>query len=333
MPNDKTDKPPEPPANAPAAAPDQAESLESDSLETPNGAAAAPTAPEPGTKEVPAGKGIKKFPLFNNMYMILFGMIVVVGAAVVYTSVKASKPQTVNTKVTSLTDQQISSLKGNTTLVGDAKQTLDVQSNSIFEGQILARGDLNVAGSLKLGGPLSIPSVTVGGNGTFGQVGIQGGLNVAGDTTLQGALTVQKNLSVTGSASFGSLNVSSLSVTTLQLRGDINLNQHLVTSGGVPGRTVGTAVGGGGTASVGGSDTAGTININTGGSPPAGCFITLSFTKNFGSTPHIIVSPSNSSAASLQYYTTNRSTGGFSLCTANPPAAGTAYLFDYVVIN
>lgn len=328
MPNDQNQAP-APKSNPPANS--QPETLD-DTLEP----TASQTA-EPAAADAPAAgnnkKGIKRFSLMSNLYLLVFVLMVLVGGAVIYISIKSAKPQTSsNTKVSSLTDQQISSLKGNTTLVGDSKQTLDVQSNSIFEGQVLARGDLNVAGTLKVGGPLSLPGLTVGGNTTVQQLGVSGGLNVAGDTTLQGALTIQKTLAVTGSASFGSLNVSTLSVTTLQLRGDINLNQHIVTSGGIPSRSNGTALGSGGSASVNGSDTAGTIAINTGGSPPAGCFVTVNFTKSFGATPHVVISASNSSSASLQYYT-NRSAGSFSVCTANVPAAGTTYVFDYIVID
>jgi hypothetical protein len=284
------------------------------------------------TQDAPAPKK-KGFSLLSNMYLLIFVLLVLVGAAVIVVSLKAAKPQTSSSaKTSSLTDQQIASLKGNTTLVGDSKQTLDIQSNSIFEGQVLARGDLNVAGTLKVGGPLSLPGLTVGGTTTLGQVGIGGGVNVAGDTTLQGALAVQKNLTVAGSASFGSLNVSSLSITTLQLKGDINLNQHIITSGGVPSRSNGTALGSGGTASVGGSDTAGTVTVNTGGSPPAGCFITVNFAKSFANTPHVIISPSNSAAGTLQYYD-NRTSSSFSVCTANVPSASTTYIFDYFVIN
>jgi hypothetical protein len=334
MPDDKNKKPAANAAPAPAASPG-GESLESDSLEPTTESTAAPgmmSSTEGETQEAPAPKK-KGFSLLSNMYLLIFVLLVLVGAAVIVVSLKAAKPQTSSSaKTSSLTDQQIASLKGNTTLVGDSKQTLDIQSNSIFEGQVLARGDLNVAGTLKVGGPLSLPGLTVGGTTTLGQVGIGGGVNVAGDTTLQGALAVQKNLTVAGSASFGSLNVSSLSITTLQLKGDINLNQHIITSGGVPSRSNGTALGSGGTASVGGSDTAGTVTVNTGGSPPAGCFITVNFAKSFANTPHVILSPSNSSAGSLQYYA-NRTSSSFSVCTANVPSASTTYIFDYFVIN
>jgi cytoskeletal protein CcmA (bactofilin family) len=328
MPDDKNKTPPA------ASQPSQTESLEDNSLE-PTGSQpaglSASSDPDPPAAS-PKAKGLKKFSIFHNLYLIIFILLVLAGGAVVMVSLKASKPQNNPTKTSSLTDQQISSIKGNTTLVGDAKQTLDVQSNSIFEGQVLLRSDLSVAGGIKIGGTLSIPSITVGGQATVGQLGVNGGLNVGGDTTLQGQLTVQKNLAVTGSASFGSLNVSSLALTTLQLKGDINLNQHIVTSGGVPGRTNGTALGSGGSASVGGSDTAGTVTINTGGSPPAGCFITVNFAKGFSNTPHVVISPSNSQAAGLQYYT-NRSNSGFSVCTANVPAASSTYIFDYVVVD
>lgn len=321
MPNDEN-KPAAPAPAAPAAGTEDA------SLESPTGGSGSAPAPPPLKK----GGGLKNLPIFRNIWLLVFILVILAAGAVVFVALRSAKSTTTVTKAGSLTDQQLASLKGNTTLVGDAKQTLDVQSNSIFEGQVLLRSDLSVAGSLKVGSGISIPSITVGGNGTFGQIGISGGLNVGGDTTLQGQLTVQKNLTVNGTASFGNLSVSQLGVSTLQLRGDINLNRHINASGGVPGRTLGTAVGGGGQASVNGSDTAGTVNISTGGSPPAGCFITVSFVHTFSSTPHVVISPSNSSAAGLNYYV-NRTASSFSVCTASVPAASTSYTFDYIVIH
>jgi hypothetical protein len=332
MPNDK--KTPASASNPEPESLEGEESLEGPETQAPNDAPSAP-APEAADILPPANKrGFPPAIIINNLYMIVFAFLLIAAGSVVYITLQAGKPNSnTTTKVGSLTSQQLASLKGNTTLVGDSKQTLDIQSNTIFEGQILARSDLNVAGTLKVGGPLSIPSINVGGAGTFAQVGISNGLNVAGDTVLQGALTIQKNLSVLGSASFGSLNVSSLSITTLQLKGDISLNQHVVTSGGNPGRSNGTALGGGGTATVSGSDTAGNIAINTGSGPPAGCFITINFALKFSNTPHIVVSASNSAAGTLQYYTTNRSNTGFSVCTDTAPTASTTYSFDYIVID
>lgn len=299
---------------------------------------------ETGDRPVPAAGGgipaggpkpanlIQRLRTAANIYLVLFIVLMLAAGAVIYVTVRASRPSTKTNSAGSLTDQQLAALKGNTTLVGDAKQTLDVQSNSIFEGQVLMRSDLNVAGTIKVGGGLSLSSITVGGAANFGQLGVNGGLNVGGDTTLQGSVTVQKNLTVGGTASFGGLSVSQLSVTNLTMKNDLVLSRHVVTAGGNPGRTNGSALGGGGTASVSGSDTAGTVTINTGGGPPAGCFISVNFSQKYSSTPHVVISPSNSSAATIQYYV-NRSTTGFSVCTANAPAGSTNYTYDYIVVD
>src|SRR5207253_10755653 len=108
--------------------------------------------------------------------------------------------------------KQISDIKTNTTVVGDAQQTLDIQGNSIFDGQVLMRNNLDVAGSLKVGGSLSLPAITVGGNSSFGQIHVNDQLSVSGNTILQGTLTVQKGLNVTGSVSFASLSASQITV-------------------------------------------------------------------------------------------------------------------------
>jgi cytoskeletal protein CcmA (bactofilin family) len=329
MPNDKPEdkKPAEQPAAAPTPmAPPEAESLDiTNAGQTP--AAQPNAAAKPAKKGGPLG-AIRKI---VNIYTIVFALLVVAAVAVVLVSIKPTKTQT-QTQLGKLTDQQLSQLKSNSTLVGDPKQTLDIQSSTILEGQVLARSDLSVAGSLKVGGALSLPSITIAGSGNFAQVGVSGALSVGGDTNIQGQLTVQKNLNVTGAASFGSLSVSSLSVTSLQVKNDFSVSKHIVTSGGTPGRSFGTALGGGGTASVSGSDTAGTVNINTGGSPPAGLFVTITFTQRFSATPHVVITPIGSAAGALQYYV-NRDASGFSIGVASPPPASSNFAFDYIVIQ
>jgi cytoskeletal protein CcmA (bactofilin family) len=271
---------------------------------------------------------------FANLYFLIFIFILLAAATLIAFSIKFSNknsgPQAA--KTTSLTDQQITALKGSTTLVGDSQKVLDIQGNSIFEGQVLMRNNLDVAGSIKIGGSLSLPAITVGGQSTFGQIQVNDKLSVNGDTVLQGQLTVQKGLTVAGTASFGTLSASKLNVSTIQLSGDLVISRHVGVSGGTPSRANGGALGSGGTASVNGTDTAGTVTINTGGSPPAGCFVTIGFTQKFTSTPHVIISPSNSSSANLSYYT-NRTSTNFSVCSASAPSASTTYLFDYVVID
>jgi cytoskeletal protein CcmA (bactofilin family) len=277
---------------------------------------------------------VRRFLSLSNLYFVIFILLVVLAGGGIFAAVKfnAKNTGTQNNKADSLTDKQITDLKNNTTLVGDAQQTLDIQGNSIFEGQVLMRNNLDVAGSIKIGGSLSLPAITVGGTSSFGQIHVNDQLSVSGNTILQGSLTVQKGLTVTGSSSFGTLSASQITVSNLQLTGDFVISRHINVSGGTPGRSGGSALGSGGTASVSGTDTAGTVTINTGGGPPAGCFITINFTQRYNTTPHVVISPSNSSAGTLQYYT-NRSTTGFSVCTASGPSASTTYLFDYIIFD
>jgi cytoskeletal protein CcmA (bactofilin family) len=270
---------------------------------------------------------------FANIYFVMFIIMLSLVAGVVFVTLKSNlKNNKPASKTQTLSDKQISDLKGNTTLVGDAQQTLDIQGNSIFEGQVLMRGNADIAGSLKVGGSLSLPAITVGGSSTFGQIQVTDRLSVNGNTTLQGQLSVQKGITVSGQANFGSLSASKLTVSTLQLTGDFVVSRHISVTGGTPSRSGGSALGSGGTASVNGTDTSGTITINTGGSPPAGCFATVAFTQRFSTTPHVVISPSNSSASALDYYT-NRSISNFSVCTSNAPSASTTYVFDYIAID
>lgn len=338
MPEDQkqTKEPPKPPdseesldsLDAPATAPnDPAPAATPD--DKPKDPKDQPKAPTPAADS--PGEHVKSS---FNIYFIIFIVLVVGAIGIIFYAVSSSKKaaKTTETKVPSLTSDQLAALKGNTTLVGDAKTTLDVQSNSVFEGQVLVRNDLNIAGALKVGGSLSLPSITVGNSGTFGSLQVGSTLGVNGNTTIQGTLTVQKTLSVAGGASFGSLSVGSLSVSSLQLNGDLGVARHIVTNGTQVSRTAGTALGSGGTVSVSGTDTAGTITINTGGSPPPGIFVNISFAQHFANVPRVIISPVGVAAGSITYYV-NRTVSGFSVGCATAPPAGSTFSFDYFVIN
>jgi hypothetical protein len=158
-------------------------------------------------------------------------------------------------------------------------------------------------------------------------------LQISGDSQLQGNLSVQKSLSVNGSGNFsGTLTASKLNVQSLELSGNLIISSHIESSGGTPSKSNGNALGSGGTASLSGTDTAGTITINTGGSPHAGCFISVGFAKSFNRTPHVVVTPIGSSGASINYYVT-RSSNGFSLCTTSSAPGSRNFAFDYIVIN
>lgn len=318
---------PSAPAGAPAPAPPP---VIPNAPILPNAPAPTPAAPPPaGPPQKPSL--IKNLLAHVNIYLLIFILLLIVAGGVIALSLKASHGNNSPT-VGSLTSSDIASLKGSTTIVGSSKQTLDVQSNSIFEGQILARNNLDVAGNIKVGGNLSLPSLSVTGQSTLAGLQVGADLNVAGTADIQGQLTLHKGLTVQGTTSFGNLSAASLSVTSLQLNGDLALNRHIIASGNTPSKTAGPALGGGGTASVSGNDTAGTANINIGSAPSTGLLITIKFVHSYAATPHIIVTPVGFSAGGLKYYVT-RNTTSFSIGVTAPPTAGTSFAFDYFVIE
>jgi cytoskeletal protein CcmA (bactofilin family) len=192
---------------------------------------------------------------FANLYFVIFLLLIFLALGGIFAALKLNKdPANQSTKTQSLTDKQLADVKSSTTLVGDAQQTLDIQGNSIFEGQVLLRNNLDIAGSIKVGGNLSLPSITVGGTSTFGQLHINDQLAVVGNTILQGTLTAQKGVTASGTSSFGTLSASQINTSSLQINGDFIVSRHINVSGGTPGRSNGSALGGGGTASVSGTD-------------------------------------------------------------------------------
>ncbi len=332
-------------------------SLESNSLETPepiqpgtlpgSGANSEAPAPAPsdtgvvdpdapknganGPKERLLGRLLGKL----NIYSVL---LIVVMLILVVATILALRQNRISTnksalKTQELTQEAIDKLAETSPTVGSASETLNIASNAIFNGSILVKGGIDVAGGLKIGSALSLPTISVGDTATVELLAAKR-ITVAGDTAVQGKMTIQNGLSVIGGGTFsGPLSASQVTTDKLQLNGDLQLTQHIDPNGVSPSRTNGSALGGGGTASVSGTDTAGTVVINTGNSAPAGCFVTINFTKAFTGTPHVVISPSSSTAATLNYYT-NRSTGNFSICSAGDPPDNTANItFDYIVID
>jgi cytoskeletal protein CcmA (bactofilin family) len=285
--------------------------------------------------KVSIGKRVRGLITHINVYLLLFILIIVLSGGVVFVGIQRSKKEasqsTIGTQ--NLNQAALDKIKGTDAKVGDAKQTLNIESNAIFAGKVLLKNDLDVAGTIKVGGTLNLPGVTVTGTSTFDQ--IQGNkLAITGTGLIQGQLTVQKNLTVGGGASFGGpISAPSITVQTFNLIGDLQFNRHIDAGGSTP--TVaafGSGLGAGGTASVSGTDTAGTITLNIGGGPPPGnCFVTVNFAQKFNSTPHVVVSPSSSGGAGLDYYVT-RTSSSFTLCSTAGVPSGTL-TFDYVAID
>jgi cytoskeletal protein CcmA (bactofilin family) len=270
-----------------------------------------------------------------NIYLLFFVFVLVIAGGIIlvayFQSKKASTTATLKTQ--SLTDATLKQLANSDATVGSSQQILNVESSAIFAGKVLVREGLEVAGSLQVGGTVALSNITVSGISQFGQVQINKNLSVAGDTGLQGALTVAKGLQVSGSGNFsGPVSAPQITTSNFQLNSDLVLTHHLTLGGSTPARSNGTALGGGGTASVSGSDSGGTVSVNTGSSPAAGCFVTINFAQKYNSTPRILLTPIGSAGGSIDYYVT-RNTSGFSICDSTPPPAGSSFAFDYFVFN
>jgi cytoskeletal protein CcmA (bactofilin family) len=280
------------------------------------------------------GKKIQGIVSHLNIYLLLFILILVITGVIVFVGIQNNKKAETPANIDSqpLSEEAIKQLQGSATKIGDPKQTLSIESNAIFTGKVLFRDSIDVAGTIKVGGAMSLSGLTVSGEANFDQIQANK-LSVSGDVNVQGQLTVQKNLTVSGGASFGGgISAPVVSTQSLQINGDLQFSRHLDAGGGTPGKSNGNALGGGGTASISGSDTAGTVNINIGGGPSAGCFVTISFVNAFNSTPHVVVSPVGGGAGGLSYYI-DRSASGFSICSVNAAAPGSSFSFDYIAIE
>jgi len=268
-----------------------------------------------------------------NIYLLLFILIIIIAVGFTLVSIQSNKkavaPTTINTQ--ELTTEDLKKIGGTNSSVGDPKQTLSVESNAIFAGKVLIRDSLDVAGGIKIGGSISLAGLTVAGTSSFDQ--IQGNnLSISGDANIQGQLTVQKTLTTTGGASFGGpISAPQITVQSFQLVGDFQITRHIDAGGGTPGKSDGN-LGAGGTSSVSGTDTAGTITINTGGGGASGCIVTVNFAQAFNGTPHVILTPVGSGGANSNYYVT-RTTNSFTVCIATAVPGGINFSFDYIVID
>lgn len=300
------------------------------------------------SQEVPTTEIPKKRSKFRriwdviNIYLLIFILLVVVAGIVFIVSYLNSQqePELPVTALQDLTQEQLSEIATGDANVGDPRYILNIQSDAVFAGSALVRGDLNIAGSLQLGEGLLLPDLTVSGASNLNTVQMNT-LNIAGATTMQGALTLQDSLSVSEGLSVGGTStfngaITATSVTTGSLtlagNGTLTVNNHIKVNGPTPSRTNGGSIGSGGSTSVSGSDTSGTVNINTGSGASAGCLVNVVFNQSFEGNPQINITPTNAAAATIQYYI-QRSSTGFSICSANNPGGGRSFSYDYFAIN
>jgi cytoskeletal protein CcmA (bactofilin family) len=317
---------------------DQSDSLEN--LE--EGTKSTPTHEDNPQKQKPkSGSGpLGKLKLLAgklNIYLLLFIVILLIGGIIFFVVFQSSQQQNQATIETQeLTQEAVDELIGSDAKVGDPKQILTVESDSVFTGKVLIQDGLDVAGPIKVGGSLSLPGITVSGASAFDEVTINT-LNIAGDASIQGQLSVQKGLTVSGPVTFsGTFSAAAFSIQSLQVDGNITLNRHIDAGGPTPGVSGGGALGGGGTVTISGTDTAGTVSVNVGGGGGNGVLATVNFAVAFNGSPHVVITPVTTQASMMSgtfnYYLSSRTTTSFSIAVSGAIPSGSVS-FDYIVIE
>lgn len=325
---------PKPETDAPADALSRTPE-ELDEEKAANAAANPDSAPKSGDGDKKISP-LKKFFRKVNLYFLIFLLLIVVAGAVTIVNYLNSQKAPTVPEVASqtLTQDALKQLANTDATVGNTSQTLTIQGNAVIAGQTLLRGNLNVAGNIQSGGSIQGPTLTISGNSNLGATQINS-LQVAQNTAVQGNTTL-RDLNVSGATSFaGPVTAAQITVSRLILSGNgsLQLPNHLSFSGPSPGRSfIGSGIlGSGGSISVNGSDTSGSINMNSGNNPSgSGCIVRINFNKAFSSQPRVIISPVNSAAGSIDYYV-DRNLTGFSVCTNNAPSANKVFAFDYFV--
>jgi len=305
------------------------------STETSNPSSETPTPPTDNKPDEKKLNRLTKLRQRLNIPLLSFGLIIVVALGIILISFLQTRKAitTSHPETQSLSQSTLNQLANSDTTVGSSQSILNVQSSAVFAGQVLVRQNLEVAGNLQIGGTIALNNLTVSGTSQLSQLTVNKDLAVAGNTAIQGSTTIAKSLQVSGNGTFGGpLSAPQIITSSLQLNGDLTLTHHIDIGGATPSRSSGSALGSGGSVSVGGSDTAGSVSINTGSGPAAGCFATINFTSQYNSTPYVQVTPIGSAAGGLSYYV-NRSTTSFSICDASAPPAGSSFGFDYFVVD
>lgn len=308
------------------------EELEEEAAEQ---AAASPdsTSDEPIEKKV---SPLKRFLRKVNIYFLFFFLIVVVAGAIAIVSFLNSQQPPAEPDVAdqALTEEALRQLANTDASVGNTSQTLTIKGNAIIDGQTLMRGNLNVAGNLQTGGSIQGPSLTISGSTNLNDTQINS-LQVATNVAIQGD-TSMRNLSVAGSSTFsGGVTASQITATRLILSGNAELQvpNHISFTGASPGFAPnGGVLGNGGSASINGSDTAGTIAVNSGNNPSTGCFGRVTFNRAFTNSPHVTIGPVGNAAGRVGVYV-ERDRNGFTICGANAAPNNQSFAFDYFVTN
>lgn len=155
-------------------------------------------------------------------------------------------------------------------------------------------------------------------------------LNVSGPSLLD-------DLEVTGLATVEDLRV----IGSAEFEGDISVGGHVITEGNLPRVELQAAAGVSdankqnpqdAVITIEGNDTAGTITITTGDTAvTAGDLARITFSKQYGKTPRVILSPYSATAAALRAYQGRTTTHEFLWSALDAPTPNTTYKYNYFI--
>lgn len=245
-------------------------------------------------------------------------------------------------KPTKLEQAEIDKLKaffeGNN--AGVPAEILNITSPSFFKNRAAFASDLRVIGATQVTGPTALGDLTVDKTSTLGVTNVRGQLNVAGPATFQGVTTltagasVSGNITVAGNGSFGGvLSAGNINTRDITVNGTLNIAGHIAIAGQQPSVSPASAAGGG-TASVDGNDSSGTVIINTGlgitsqAQADGGDLVTITFRQPYPKVPKVVITPVGRSSARLLPYV-QRTPNSFTIGAADGINPSTSYAFDY----
>lgn len=267
----------------------------------------------------------------------LFVALVLLGAGggYFYSRSQTQVPAVPKTTITNLSAEDLAKLGQIGNNLGSSGQTLNIGADSLFRGAVNVTGDATVGGRIDGKGTANLGGLNLTGPAAGTSLNLSSNLNVAGTTTIQQSLSVAGlatftgGLNAGGNTSVNALNAASISVRNITITGPLTV-AHVTTQGPTPTFVAGPVLGAGGTASLSGNDTAGTVNINTGSGPSAGVLGTITFRAAYTGTVHVLISATTAGAANTPVYVT-RTSGGFQIHAAAAPPAGSVLSFDYLV--
>jgi hypothetical protein len=160
--------------------------------------------------------------------------------------------------------------------------------------------------------------------------------NFSGSLSVINDIYIGDDLSVVGDTAIH----SDLTVSGTTIVQDITVNGKIITAGNTPTATLGasTTVGQGGSVTIEGNDTAGSISYTAGTinlpsyNLSSGGQVGVVFDEAFITAPRIVLTPKDSASADIRYYVETTTTG-FVIHFTNAPSASTQYSFNYIVIQ